>query len=76
MIYNTILLSGKVFTHLAEVDLQASELHDKLMRQIAAQAGITEQLKAQDKMAWVQHMNAINAQVWEIIDIQIIFKGE
>lgn len=45
----------------------------RLMKQIAAQAGITEQLKAQDQMAWVQQMNAIDAQVREIINHEIIY---
>ena len=73
VIYNTMLLSGKLFTHLAEVDQQAKELHDSLLKQMAIQAGITEQLKAQDQMAWVQQMNAIDAQVREIIDHDLIY---
>ena len=73
VIYNTMLLSGKLFTHLAEVDQQAKELHDSLLKQMATQAGITEQLKAQDQMAWVQQMNAIDAQVREIIDHDLIY---
>lgn len=73
VIYNTMLLSGTLFPHLAEVDLYAKELHDRLMKQMAAQAGITEQLKAQDQMAWVQQMNAINAQVREIINAELIY---
>lgn len=73
VIYNTMLLSGKLFTHLAEVDQQAKELHDSLLKQMAAQAGITEQLKAQDQMAWVQQMDTIDAQVREIIDHDLIY---
>ena len=68
-----MLLSGKLFTHLAEVDQQAKELHDSLLKQMAAQAGITEQLKAQDQMAWVQQMDTIDAQVREIIDHDLIY---
>ena len=73
VIYNIMLLSGKLFTHLAEVDQQAKDLHDRLMKQMAAQAGITEQLKAQDQMAWVQQMNAIDTQVREIIYAEVIY---
>ena len=72
VIYNTMLLSGDLFSHLAEVDQQAKDLHDRLMKQMTAQAGITEQLKAQDQMAWVQQMNAIDAQVREIINTELI----
>ena len=74
MIYNSMLLSGKLFPYLAEVDQQAKDLHDKLMKQMAAQAGINEQLKAQDQMAWVQQMNAIDAQVREILYSELIFQ--
>lgn len=73
VLYNTILLSGKLFPHLAEVDQQAKELHDRLIKQMAAQAGINEQLKEQDQMAWVQQMNAIDAQVREIINHDLIY---
>ena len=76
VLYNTILLSGKLFPHLAEVDQQAKELHDRLIKQMAAQAGINEQLKEQDQMAWVQQMNAIDAQVREIINHDLIYAGE
>ena len=73
VIYNTMLLSDKLFSHLADVDQQAKDLHDRLMKQIAAQAGITEQLKAQDQMAWVQQMNAIDAQAREIINSELVY---
>lgn len=73
VLYNTMLLSGELFQHLAEVNQQANELHDRLIKQITAQAGINEQLKEQDQMAWVQQMNAIDAQVREIINHDLIY---
>ena len=73
VIYNSMLLSDKLFPHLAEVDQQATDMHERLMKQLAAQAGITEQLKAQDQMLWVQQMNAIDAQVREIVNTELIF---
>ena len=73
MLYNTMLLSGELFQHLAEVNQQANELHDRLIKQMTAQAGINEQLKEQDQMAWVQQMNAIDAQVQEIINHDLIY---
>ena len=73
VLYNTILLSGELFKHLAEVNQQANELHDRLIKQMTAQAGINEQLKEQDQMAWVQQMNAIDAQVREIINHDLIY---
>ena len=73
VLYNTMLLSGELFPHLAEVNQQANELHDRLIKQITAQAGINEQFKEQDQMAWVQQMNAIDAQVREIINHDLIY---
>ena len=73
VVYNTMLLSGVLFFHLAEVDQQVKDLHDRLMKQMAAQAGITELLKVQDQMAWVQQMNAIDAQVREIISSELVY---
>ena len=73
VLYNTMLLSGELFPHLAEVDQQAKELRDRLIKQMAAQAGINEQLKEQNQMAWVQQMNAIDAQVLEIMNHDLIY---
>lgn len=73
VVYNTMLLSGELFSHLAEVDQQANELHVRLIKQMAAKAGINEHLKAQDQMAWVQQMNAIDAQVREIISSELVY---
>ena len=72
VVYNTMLLSGELFSHLAEIDQQAKDL-DRLMKQLAAQNRITELLKVQDQMAWVQQMNAIDAQVREIISSELVY---
>ena len=72
-IYSSMLLSDKLSSHLIEVDQQAQDMYDQLMRQMAVRAGITEQLKATDQMAWVQKMNAISSQVREIINAELIF---
>ena len=72
-ISSSMLLSDKLSSHLIEVDQQAQDMYDQLMRQMAVRAGITEQLKATDQMAWVQKMNAISSQVREIINAELIF---
>ena len=72
VLYNTMLLSGELFQHLAEVKQQANELHDRLIKQMTAQAGINEQLKEQDQMAWVQQMNTIDAQIREFLYTELI----
>ena len=72
-IYTTMLLSEKLFSHLAEIGQQAQDMYNRLMNQMAVRAGITEQLKATDQMAWVQKMNAISSQVREIIETELIY---
>ena len=62
-LYNSLLLSGDLFPHLIEIDQQAQEMYSQFMNQMAVHAGITEQLKATDQMAWIQKMNAVSNQV-------------
>ena len=52
--------------HLEEVDCQATDLYDRLIKQFATAEGITEDLKATDQMEWVDRMNNIHARVTEI----------
>ena len=61
------------FYHLAKIDNRAKELFDRLVKQLAEKEGITEQLKAQDQMAWVGAMNSIRNQAEEIINAEIIY---
>ena len=72
-IYSSMLLSDKLSSHLIEVDQQAQDMYDQLMRQMEIRAGITEQIKATDQMAWVQKMNAISSQVHEVINAELIY---
>ena len=59
VLHTTLLLSGKLNSHLAEIDDRATEMFNRLIKQLAEKEGITEQLKAQDQMAWVSAMNNI-----------------
>ena len=72
-LYTTLLVSSKLNGHLVEVDHQASEMFYLLMKQLAEKEGITEQLKAQDQMAWVGAMNNIRNRIEEIVNQSIIF---
>ena len=72
-LYTALLFSGKLTAHLQQTDEQANEMYAVLTRQLAAQAGITEQLKATDEIAWVQQMNAVAAQAREIVNHEIIY---
>ena len=73
VLYTTLLLSGKLNSHLAEIDNQATEMFDRLVKQLSEKEGITEQLKAQNQMAWVGAMNSIRNQAEEIIYAEIIY---
>lgn len=72
-IFNHLVLSEKLFPHLNKVDEQAQHLLDTMIPQMAKAAGVTEQLKATDQMRWVGLMNAVRAQVEEIIFTELIY---
>ena len=71
--HTTLLLSGKLNSHLVEIDNRATEMFDQLVKQLAEKEGITEQLKATDQMAWVQCMNNIRNAAEEIVIAEVIF---
>ena len=73
VLHTTLLLSGKLNSHLAEIDNRATEMFERLMKQLAEKEGITEQLKATDQMAWVQRMNNIRNAAEEIVNAEVIF---
>lgn len=72
-IYTGLLLSGELDIHLSEMDVQAETLFFQLVNQMTEQESITEQLKAENQMEWVQHMNNIRNQADEIIYNELIF---
>ena len=72
-IYTGMLLSGKLNAHLAEIDRQAAEMFEQLTRQMAAERGATERLKAEDQMAWVGTMNNIRSAIEEVILQELIY---
>ncbi len=74
ILYNSMLYSGTLNAHLEEVDKAASEMFDRLVKQMAAQQGIIESLKAQDQMAWVGTMNNIRSASAEVILSRLIHK--
>ena len=73
VLHMTLHLSGKLNSYLAEIDNRATEIFDLLMKQLAEKEGITEQLKMQDQMAWVQRMNNIRNSAEEIVLNNLIF---
>ncbi len=73
ILYNSMLYSGILNAHLQEVECSATEMFDRLTRQMVARQGITEALKAQDQLAWVGTMNNIRSAAEEIINAELIY---
>ena len=71
--YNELLLSGKLWTYLADLDEQAQNRLDCTIAQMKEAEGITEELKAHDQMAWVRVMNSIRNRAEEIVRAEIIY---
>ncbi len=72
-LYTGMLITGKLNAHLAEIDKQATEMCEELMRRFAKLEGVTEKLKAEDQMKWVQAMNSIRNRAEEIVNAKIVF---
>ena len=71
--YTGMLLAGTLEEHLIKVNEVAEEMFDLLVKQMAANEGITEKLKAEDQMTWVQSMNNIRARAAEIVQEEMIY---
>lgn len=67
VLYYNLLTSGKLHSHLADIEEQAQELFSRLVKEHAETEGITEQLKATDQMKWVREMNNIRERVIETV---------
>ena len=71
--YTTLLTSGKLNEYLVDVDKQTEERFERLVEQMKQSQGITEQLKSENALEWVQRMNNIRACAKEIVEKEIIF---
>ena len=69
---SNLQISGKLNDYLADIDRQAEEKFERLVKQMAAAEGITEQLKATDQMVWVGRMNNIRNRATEIVNTEMI----
>ena len=72
VLYTTMLMGDTLKAHLEEVDKSAEEMFDQLTMQLKAQEGVTEELKANNQMEWVQRMNNIRNRVEEIVRKELI----
>ncbi|MCR4707083.1 MAG: TnpV protein [Clostridiales bacterium] len=72
-LYTRLILSGRLMEHLQEIDTTAHARLESLMNLLTKQAGVTEELKARDQMAWVGQMNSLKHQAEEIILTELIY---
>ena len=72
-LFNSLLIKGKLYQHCAEVEKQANEMFDTLIEQMKEAEGVTEQLKEQDQLEWVQRMENIQSRAREIVCNELIF---
>ena len=74
IIYTNYLTSCTLTAHLADIDEEATEMFDRIVKQFAKQEGVTEQLKAENQMLWVRKMSNIRNQTEEIVNNEIIYQ--
>ncbi len=73
MLYNELILSGKLHTVLADLNEQAADRLDLIIRQMMKAEGVTEAMKPENQMFWVQSMNSIRNRAEEIIKAELIY---
>ena len=73
ILFNELVLSDKLFEHCAEIDEAARNRMELIVRSLAKQYGVTEQLKAENQMEWVRQMNACKAQAEEVVKAELIY---
>ena len=71
--YSSLILTGKLWTYLADLNEQAEERLDLIMEQMKAAEGVTEELKVQNQLEWVGRMNNIRNRAEETINAELIF---
>ena len=72
--YTSMLLTGRLYPHLREIDRQAQEQVDRIVRDLMEHQGVNEDLKARDQMAWVQAVNRFTAQAEEMVLAELVYK--
>ena len=73
IVFNELILSGQLWTYLADLNEQATERRNVMMKQLMEKEGVTEDLKKKDRYEWVRRMNGIRSRVDEIIIKEMIY---
>lgn len=71
--YSSLILTGKLWTYLADLNEQAEERLDLIIEQMKAAEGVTEELKARNQLEWVDRMNNIRNRAEEIVNSELIY---
>ena len=71
--YSSLILTGKLWTYLADLNEQAEERLDLIIEQMKAAEGVTEELKARNQLEWVGRINNIRSRAEEIIKSEMIY---
>ena len=72
-VYRELQLNGRLFSYLAEIDTQATAMFDRLVKQLSEAEGITEALKAENQVLWIQTMNNLRNTATEIVLSELIY---
>ena len=72
-LYFDLFTSGKLNAYLADIDAYTEDSFSRLVKEMAAREGVTEKLKSDDQMAWVQRMNNIRERATEIVNHDLIY---
>lgn len=73
VLFSTLLIQGKLYQHCAEIEQQAREMFDILVEQMKVAEGVTEELKEDDQMEWIQRMGNIEARAREVVCKELIY---
>ena len=72
-LHSELIITGKLNSYLADIDRQAEDMLLRLVEEMAESEGVTEQLKAENQMEWVQKMNNIRQRAIEVINSELIY---
>lgn len=72
-LYAELLTTGKLNSYLADIDRQAEEMFPRLVKELAEKEGVTEAIKAENQMLWVQKMNSIRSAAMEVVSNDLIY---
>lgn len=73
VLYYNLLTSSKLNSYLADIDEQAEEMFSRLVKDLAEKENVTEKLKAENQMLWVQRMNNIRNRAMEVVNSELIY---